>query len=55
MSSEPNKLKQVQKIAEKVEYIELSYRADFNDEFIKQMSFPQQIGKKRNESYRREA
>jgi len=35
-----NKLKHVQRIAEKVEYLELSYMPDFNDEFIKQMSFP---------------
>ena len=35
-----HKLRRVQKIAEKVNYLELSYRAEFNDEFIKQMSFP---------------
>lgn len=34
------KLKQVQKFTEKVEYLELSYRPDFNDEFIKQLAFP---------------
>ena len=50
-----NKLKQVQKIAEKVEYIELSYCSDFNDEFIKQMSFPQQTGKRETRIIKRDA
>ncbi|HPZ09454.1 MAG TPA: ASKHA domain-containing protein [Candidatus Eremiobacteraeota bacterium] len=34
-----SELKHIQKIAERVDYLELSYRADFNDEFIKQMKF----------------
>ncbi|MEQ8187033.1 MAG: ASKHA domain-containing protein [Candidatus Eremiobacterota bacterium] len=50
-----NKLKQVQKISEKVEYIELSYSSVFNDEFIKQMSFPQQTGKRETRVIRRDA
>jgi uncharacterized 2Fe-2S/4Fe-4S cluster protein (DUF4445 family) len=35
-----DKLSEIQKIAEKTEYVELSYRDDFNSEFIKYMSFP---------------
>lgn len=35
-----DKMREVEQIARKVEYIELSFRSDFSDKFMKEMKFP---------------